>query len=80
MKLQVQIESYNSRGGDEGTTLAAEYLAQYLAELPPVELQIVLTACFRSRSTACAIEEYISVVSALEVRDLSCQLIMISAR
>ena len=49
MKLDVEIQSYNSRGGEEITTLAAEYLSQFLADLPPVELQIALTACFRSR-------------------------------
>jgi uncharacterized protein YfeS len=49
MKLEVEIQSYNSRGGEEITTLAAEYLSRFLADLPPVELQIALTACFRSR-------------------------------
>jgi uncharacterized protein YfeS len=43
------VQSYNSHGGDETTTLAAEYLSQYLADLPPADMQVLITACFRSR-------------------------------
>ena len=49
MKLQVDVQSYNSHGGAESTTLAAEFLSGYLRELPPVDLQVVVTACFRSK-------------------------------
>lgn len=49
MKVEALVESYNSHGGSDITSLAAEYLSGYLADLPPAELQIVITACFCSQ-------------------------------
>jgi uncharacterized protein YfeS len=48
MKVQIDVETYNASGGDETTTLAAEFLSGFLEALPPTDLQVVLTACFRS--------------------------------
>ena len=48
MKLVMLVESYNSNGGEEVTTLAAEFLTQYLQQLPPESLTVEVTACLRS--------------------------------
>jgi uncharacterized protein YfeS len=50
MKLEVHVESYDTRGGAAATTLAAAYLDSCLRELPPESLQVVVTACFHSKS------------------------------
>ena len=49
MKLSVLIQSYSSHGGAETTTLAGEFLAEYLRDLPPGMLEVEVVACFRSR-------------------------------
>jgi hypothetical protein len=49
MKLEVQVESYDSRGGAAATTLAGAYLGSCLRGLEPEALQVVVTACFHSK-------------------------------
>jgi uncharacterized protein YfeS len=50
MRLEVHVESYDTRGGAAATTLAAAYLGSCLRELPPESLQVVVTACFHSKA------------------------------
>jgi uncharacterized protein YfeS len=49
MKLSIEVQSYDTCGGAMSTTLAGEFLWEYLRGLEPETLEIVVTACFRSR-------------------------------
>jgi uncharacterized protein YfeS len=49
MKLSIEVQSYNTCGGALSTTLAGEFLWEQLRGLEPDTLEIVVTACFRSR-------------------------------
>jgi len=49
MKLEVQVESYDTRGDAVATTLAGAYLGSCLRDLEPGALLVVVTACFRSK-------------------------------
>jgi uncharacterized protein YfeS len=50
MKLVVLVESYDTRGGAAAATLAGDFLSSCLRELLTEPLDVVVTACFRSKS------------------------------